>query len=270
MKNISTKIGVIIIAVVAIAVLAVVFLTDVNERITKVDIDPLSKEEEKEEEKEKLEVEHVREEGEEAQVLKVVNEEGETFFELTIEELNEWTKENWDIFDEPPEVGMREVEPGSFGFFGRSSAISPNNEKVVFSVDDYAAATTVSFILYADIERGELNMVDEPARGSVENFVWSADSELVAYTLGTARAGGDFLSVDDTKEGRKVFTLNGEEIFEALDLDEETMDPGQVMPYFRDLEWSDERLFFTTDHPEKEESVKWSIDKEGEELQKLD
>ncbi len=203
-------------------------------------------------------------EGIEAHGLNVVDTKNdETIFSITLEELQIWMRENWDVFEEPPEVALRPVEPENFSFFDASATISPDSEKLAFSVHDYSALTTLSFVLVADIESGDLSVVKDPVRGSIERFIWSADSKLVAYVLGTARAGGDFLSVDDTEELEKRFTLSENEILEAIGTEYENGDG--FMPGFRELEWKDDRLHFTTDSPHGV-GIRWSIDRDGEGL----
>ncbi len=208
----------------------------------------------------------VRYEGEgiEAHGLSVIKkEDGEVLYEITIEELQNWMRDNWEVFEEPPEVALRPVEPENFTFFDPSAILSPDGKKLVFSVHDYSALTTLSFVLVADIDSSDLSVVKEPTMGSVEKFIWSADSKLVAYALGTARAGGDFLSVDDTEELEKRFTLSENEILEAIGTDFENGDG--FMPCFRDLEWKDDRLHFTTDSPHSAK-IRWSINRDGENL----
>ncbi len=213
-----------------------------------------------------LRVEFIPEEGIESQEIRVVNEEDEIMFQLTIDELNQWTQDNWNVFEEEPEVGGRAVDSSAFGFFDRAASISHDNRKMIFSVSDYAVATTVSFVIVADIESGEMNMVSEPAPGNIEDFSWAEDSEMVAYTLGTARAAGDFLSVDDMITFERGFMLSEEELLEVLDPEEEMVETGQFMPVFQDLEWTEDRLYFTSEDPENGRA-NWSIGKEGADLQ---
>ncbi len=212
-----------------------------------------------------LRVEFIPEGGIESQEIRVVSEEDEIMFQLTIDELNQWTQENWDVFEEEPEVGGREVDSGGFGFFDRAAAISHDNRSMIFSVSDYAVATTVSFVIVADIKSGEMNMINKPAPGSVEDYFWSEDNNLVAYTLGTARAGGDFLGVDNVVDFERGFILNEEDILEVLDPDQEVVEIGQFMPVFKDLEWSENRLYFATEHLENDR-INWSVDREGTDL----
>ncbi len=238
-----------------------VFISDLEETIeTGVEVD-------------ELEVEFIPEEGIESQEIRVVDEEGNIVYQLAIDELVEWIENNWDIFEETPEVGGREVDPSNFGFFDRFASVSPDKKKLVFSVHDYAVATMTSFVIVADLDSGELSMVNEPARGSIEGFVWSGDSEAVAYSLGTGRAAGDFLSVDDVVNMEKKFTLSEEDILELIDYDEELVEVGQFTPFFRDLEWRDYShgysLQFTSDDPDNG-SLEWLIERDGSGLIRKD
>ncbi len=212
------------------------------------------------------EVEFVAEGDQEAQEIRV-SEEGEEVFSINIDELNQWTIDNWDYFDEPPQVAMRDVEPGSFGFFDRAASISPDNQKLIFSVSDYAAATTTSILIVIDLETEEMEMMATPARGTVEDYVWDEDSSRVAYTLGTARAAGDFLRVDDLSAMDIVFELTEEDLLEIIDPDQEVIEMGQFMPVFDDLNWEAERLSFTTESLDSDDRTSWVIDQDGNNLE---
>ncbi|MGM0482752.1 MAG: hypothetical protein ACQEP6_02725 [Patescibacteria group bacterium] len=195
--------------------------------------------------------------------IEILNKEEEAEHSITIEEVSQWMEENWSVFEEPPKVAMRQVEPDNFTFFDKTAKFSPDQDKMAFSVNDYAAATTVSFILIMDTESGNLNMVKDPTRGSVEEFHWSKDSRFLAYPLNTARASGDMLSVDDTEDMEKKFTLEEEDLLEALEQEEDTT----FMPDFRDLKWKDDRIHFTTDSHE-DGDINWSVKYSGEDLRK--
>ncbi len=208
-----------------------------------------------------LSVEFLPDEGMEAQEITVVEEE-ETVFSLEIEELNSWMEENWDRFDDPPTVAMRDIDPGGFGFFDRAASISPGGERLIFSVSDYAAATTTSIVVVADLETQELDLITDPVRGSVEAYAWKNDR--VAYTIGTARAGGDFLRIDDLTEMRVGFELSEEDLVVFLDSE---VEEGQYMPAFRDLNWDGDFLEFTTSDPDTEEDLHWRINFEGVDLE---
>ena len=212
------------------------------------------------------EIEFVAEEDQEAQEIKV-SEEGEEVFSLTIDELNQWTADNWDHFEEPPQVGGRDVEPDNFGFFDRAASISPDNSRLVFSVHDYAVATTTAVVIVADLETGDMEMMDKATRGTPEEYAWSEDSSRVAYTLGTARAGGDFLRVDNVDDMEKVFEISEEDLLSIIDPDEEVIDVGQFMPVFGDLDWEEEVLSFTTEDINSDEILSWIINQDGEGLE---
>ncbi|MGM0629266.1 MAG: hypothetical protein ACQESA_02470 [Patescibacteria group bacterium] len=195
--------------------------------------------------------------------IEIQNKEEKIEHTITIEDVRKWMKDNWDIFKEPPKVATRQVKPDNFTFFDKTAKLSPDQDKMAFSVNDYAVATTVSFILIMDTESGNLSMVKDPTRGSVEEFHWSKDSRFLAYPLNTPRASGDMLSVDDTENMEKKFTLEEEDLLEILEQEKGTT----FMPGFRDLKWKDDRLHFTTDSHENE-NMNWSVKYSGEDLRK--
>jgi|GEM_PF-2494142 len=197
--------------------------------------------------------------------LEVVDENEETVYLLSIDDFREWAKENWeDIFEEAPKIGGREVDPDYFSFFDPSSSLSPDFKTLAFSVHDYAAASTITFIGKVDLENNKISILEETKRGGVNQpFKWSKSGEEIAYTTNTARAMGDFLYLDNLKKMENNFSLSEDDLMEYLEFDL----TGQFMPSFRDIRWEKERLFFLTDHPEDREIVLyWSIDKEGESL----
>ncbi len=208
------------------------------------------------------EIEFVAEEDQEAQEIRVL-ENGEEIFSLTIDELNQWTSDNWDHFEEPPQVGMRDVEPDNFGFFDRAASISPNNRKLIFSVSDYAVATTTSLPIVVDLEIKEMEFIKTPTRGTVEEYVWDEDSLKVAYTLGTARAGGDYLRVDDVDEMDISFELEGGDLLAELESD---IEASEFMPVFGQLNWIEEGLEFESENPQEEERLMWIVSEGGESL----
>ena len=211
------------------------------------------------------EIEFVAEEDQEAQEIRVLEDEEEVF-SLTIEELNQWTADNWDWFEDPPQVGMREVEPDNFGFFDRAASISPDNSKLIFSVSDYSAATTTSILIVVDLEAEEMQMISTPAKGTIEEYAWDHNSVWIAYTLGTARAGGDYLRVDNLDQMDISFGLTGEDLLEVVDFDEEIVQPEDFMPAFGQLSWSENRIEFQSENPQEESNLSWSVDYGGDDL----
>ena len=206
-------------------------------------------------------IEFLAEEDQEAQEIRVLEEDQEEVFSLTIEELNEWTSENWDQFEEPPQVAMREVVPDGFGFFDRAASISPDNSKLIFSVSDYAAATTTSLPIVVNLETGEMEFIKTPTRGTIEEHVWN--DNYLAYTLGTGRARGDYLRVDNIDEMDISFELEGEDLRMELESD---VDASEFMPVFGQLNWTEEGLEFESENPQEEERLMWVVDENGENL----
>ena len=210
---------------------------------------------------EELEIVYVGE-GVDATGIRVINQEGEELYAIHITELQSWLENNWDIFEDPPQVALRPIEPENLSFFDPSASISLDRTHLAFSVHDYSSLTTESFIFMADIESARLNVVNEIVRGSVEEFTWSPDSDLLAYTLGTARAQGDRLAVDSVKRLERVAVLDSEDLLDALkDVDDDI----QLIPRFRYLEWIQGKLHFTTDSFDDEE-IEWSLDIETGDL----
>ena len=208
-------------------------------------------------------IEFLAEEGQEAQEIRVLEEGSEDVFSLTIEELNQWTNENWGQFEEVPQVGMRDVESDGFGFFDRAASISPDNSKLIFSVSDYAVATTTSLPILVDLETEEMEFIKTPARGTIEGYAWNEDSSKVAYSLGTARAGGDYLRVDNIDQMDISFELEGEDLLTKL---ESGIEANEFMPVFGQLNWIEEGLEFETEDPGSDDRLEWIIDGDGENL----
>ncbi len=213
------------------------------------------------------EVQKNRENGLIKEIL-VINEEGDIIFDIEINELNQWMKNNWDLFNEEPTVGNREVKTENFSFFDESVLISPDGRKVFLSVNDYAVATTISFPIIVDLETEKIKMVKTPARGEIEETEWSGDSSFIAYSLNTARAGGDFLRVDNVFRMEKEFILEAEDIIDIMDPDRTFSDANHFMPEFRKLQWNNNKLKFASNHPGEPETM-WVIDRDGGNLEKL-
>jgi|GEM_PF-1863974 len=204
----------------------------------------------------------------EGETIRVLDKEENVVFEYSIDEFKDWAKENWqDIFEEPPRfapnIPETEVFPEDFGFFDRTASISPDKEKLAFSVHSYYAASYLSLVGIIDLKTEEPALTAEANRGGVVDIFWSPAGNHLAYALDTGRAQGDYLSVDNVTELEKEFTLSGEDILNVL----QNSDYAEFMPHFRDLKWIDQgqRLKFTTDGPE-EEALAWSIKTQGTDL----
>ncbi len=123
----------------------------------------------------------------------------------------------------------------------------------MFSAFAYAMLTTVSLIGLLDPVDLTIDVLAPPAAGDVERFVWSPDGRYVATVLGTARAEGDRLRIDDVSAGRRVGAWTGGDVLDAAARAGQGVveDPSAWTPRFRDLTWSEggERLAFATADP---------------------
>ncbi len=177
--------------------------------------------------------------------IKIADEDGNLLFNYSIQEFRSWAKENWDdLFEERPSFGeLREVDPELFYLFNKTASFSPKFDKLAFSVSDYAAATDISFIGIIDIETREVDLIRDKNIGGVREIIWSPRQNYLAYILDTARAGGDFISIDEIDGMKKIVTLSEKDLNQEQDF---------LMPEFHELSWSDdeEKLFFKTDFNE--------------------
>lgn len=211
---------------------------------------------------ERLTIEYLKK-GEE---IRVLNENEEVVMDYKIEEFRSWAKENWgNLFEIPPSFGdLREVDPDNFYVFENSAAISPEFNFLAFSVSDYAALTDISFLGIIDLQNNEVDLIRDYNIGGVQSIAWAPNEQYLAYILDTARAGGDYLTLDNVSEKKKIFTLSAKDLVK----EEQNMND-DFFPEFRKLKWEDssQRIFFATnsDNNEKEE-VLWSIDINGKNL----
>jgi len=205
----------------------------------------------------------------EGEIIRVLDQEKNVVFEYSIDEFRSWAKENWhDIFEEPPmfspDITETEVFPEDFRVFDRTAALSPDKEKLAFSVHRYYAASSLSFVGAVDLKTKEPALVAEANRGGLAGIFWSPAGNHLAYALDTARAQGDHLSVDSAARMEKEFILSGEDILATL----EDSDYADFMPNFRNLEWTEEgqKLKFTSDSPKERGMLNWIINPEGTDL----
>ncbi len=214
---------------------------------------------------------------EEGRVINIFNQKGDLVFEYSIEDFKSFAKKNWhEIFETPPrfaeDIEETEVNPETFYFFDRSASVSPDNKKLAFSVHSYFAASELSFISLIDIKTKEIKLIPEKNRGVVEKILWSPSGTHLAYTLNTARAVGDYLSIDNVTEMKKEFTLSGPDLLMVLLNNQEKHQSRlfiEFMPNFREIEWlkGGQRLGFVSDLYYFEEGIaKWSIDLLGKDL----
>ena len=189
---------------------------------------------------------------------------------FSIDDVNEWSEENWDNFDETPQVWMRDIEAGSFTFFDNNLKI--NKDKIFFSVHDYAVASYTSFVGIVDIPSWEFDILMEPIRWSIWWFASNEDNTYLWFVQSTGRAAWDFMTVVDLENMEKSFELSEEDILPHLDPDNLIVEEGQFMPEFWDLSWWEdgETLRFQTSFITDDlEYIEWEIDYSWDNLTKL-
>ena len=189
---------------------------------------------------------------------------------FSIDDVNEWSEENWDNFDETPQVWMRDIQAGSFTFFDDNLKI--NKDKIFFSVHDYAVASYTSFVGVVDIPSWEFDILMEPIRWSIWWFAANEDNTYLWFVQSTGRAARDFMTVVDLENMEKSFELSEEDILPHLDPDNLIVEEGQFMPEFWDLSWwgDGQTLKFQTSFITDDlEYIEWEIDYSWDNLTKL-
>ena len=201
-------------------------------------------------------------------------------FTFTVEDWREYLEPQWEeLYPEPVKIGDVEQPPERFDFIGNAS-LSPDQKQIFFSVTAYAMATTVSLVGVIDAETLRPHMMRDYSMGSIDGFGWSSDGSKIAYSLGSARAGGDYLRLDDLEKFEKITSFSQDEIIEALKEHDPEYHPGSdhpnrllLKPRFREKEWvSDHQLEFTTNKYDRndEEQVRWQYDIREGKLKVLD
>ena len=199
--------------------------------------------------------------------LLLVDEDERVSFEYTIENWRGQVRGDWnDFFDEPLEVNGATITPDSFSRFTTASPFPDGVRSIVFSVSTYAMPTDFSLFWVLNVGTGEIKFLGKENIGIVGDIKWSPEGTHFAYFLNTERAPGDYLTVDNAETLEKEFTLSGGEILEAMEVEHDE----DYRPEFRSLQWKQdgERLFFVTDDTDEDAGITWSIDAEGENLQK--
>lgn len=83
----------------------------------------------------------------------------------------------------------------------------------------YRALTTFSVIGSLDIYTQKVSVINTTF-GTVEEIILFPDKRHIVYTLGSARAGGEKLSVDNVITEKNIFIFNGMRIAEALKIED--------------------------------------------------
>ncbi|MDZ7801384.1 MAG: hypothetical protein U5K81_11405 [Trueperaceae bacterium] len=172
----------------------------------------------------------------------------------TVADWRTWAAPRFDeILDEAPELAGRTLKAADFDRFG-AVAVHPGGARVAFSVTSYAVLTTVSLVGTLDPASGAVTMVHDAKFGDLEDPTWSPSGRYLAYALGTARASGEMLAIDDTETGRTVAHLDGENLLQAWRRARgDVAQPGgrPYLPHVRALVWRQDgtALRFVTDRP---------------------
>ena len=199
--------------------------------------------------------------------LLVSGTDGSTLETLTIDQVNQWNEENWDtVFTDRPSFGeMREVNFDGFSRFDTSATVDPDGEAVYFTVNDYAAAATMTFLYQYDLETETFTVLADSLQGGVSELLFSGDGAYVAMVRDSARVAGDGLTVVSTAGMEVMASLDAESILEELPNDGD-MESNQYLPNIREVAWSaDGTLSFVTDDTERA-ATSWTMNSDGSDL----
>lgn len=214
-----------------------------------------------------------------ARVLRLRDATGRTLHAWTVDAWQAWAAPRWEqLLDEPPRIGQRPLRARDFDRFG-FARVAPDGERVAFSVTSYAMLTTLSLVGTLDLDDGEIRMVRRAKHGTVEAPTFAPDGRHLAYALGTARAGGESVRVDDLIALEEVARVDGEDLLDAAGRVAAPEGP-PYLPHLRDLAWAAPAvLTFASDppgsrsHPDRAapEAVRWRLPLQGEgTLRRLD
>jgi|GEM_PF-1613922 hypothetical protein len=199
--------------------------------------------------------------------FQVLDLEGQSLLNFSIEDWQDWAEANWNnSLSEPLMIGQEEITPDRFLAFD-AVVLSPNFEEVAFSLSSYAMLTDLSLVNIIDLNSGQIRMSSKGTFGQIGEIQWDPSGRYLAYSLNTARAGGDALAVDETDRLTKKFRLGESEIVAGLQI-EDQIDSGVLNPEFRNLSWAEtgSRLHFTTNTLNIGQNAFWSIDPNGIDL----
>ena len=205
---------------------------------------------------------------EDRQTIRLLDAKGEVPFEYTFAQWRKWAEAHLvEALGEPVRIGEQEMPPSTFGGFG-AATLSPSGRRLALSATTYAMLTEVSVVGILELDDAELSVVDDPAFGWAEDFHWSPDARFLGYALGTARAEGDRLRVDDLVELRPAVEVEGEDLVRIARQQgvEAPQEARKWLPRIRELEWTEGgRLLFTTDGLTDGE-LRWSVEPRSGEL----
>ena len=195
-----------------------------------------------------------------------IGSDGEVAFTYAIDAWRAWADEHLAAaLGGPVTIGDVELDVSTYHAFGFAD-LAPDGEQVLVVATTYAMLTTASVFTLLDLASGELAVVAEPAYGDVESLVWNPDGRYVAYTLGSARAFGDGLHVDDLIDGQRLLELDAHAALatEAGASLGAVVDGFGWFPGFREPTWEEGgELRFLSHDPAagfEEGAVRWRFD----------
>lgn len=180
----------------------------------------------------------------------------------SIKQWQEWSEENWNSFAlEPVVIAGHEIGPNDFIQF-LTVSLSPDKSMVAFALNSMEISlTSVSINGILNLQSNEVTMIPNIIWGDIEDITWSPDEQYFFSLAGTARSGGEYLSVDNTITGKSVFILDDTRIAQIL----ADKDPTHFIPQFREVKWSadGENLEFTTNFLNTKDKIRWIINVDG-------
>lgn len=164
---------------------------------------------------------------------------------FTVEDIISNLEKDWGetiAVNDVPSFGEKEFEPDFFQYIDNAS-LSPSSKKVAFSIHNYLAATYTSIIGIFNIENNEINFVEGPSKGQVNEISWSPDEKHFAYTISSIMEGDESdkinLYVINSKDFNKTASAKPLELFEEEIAKERAQE--ELYRRIKLSEWLDDR-----------------------------
>jgi hypothetical protein len=180
---------------------------------------------------------------------------------LELEGWRAWARDHLEAsLGGPARIGEYVMPPEAFDGFGVAS-LAPDGRRVFLTTTTYAMATTLSVVSVLELGPERYGAMAEPAFGDVEEVVWSPAVQHVAYSLGTARASGDALRVDDVAAFVAVHELDGAALIDASGGLLAALDHRDWLPEIRQLAWlsPDVLSFVTHGATDADDPIRWRL-----------
>lgn len=105
-----------------------------------------------------------------------------------------------------------ELEPKSFDFID-NAVLSPSKKKVAFSIHLYLAASFSTITGVLNVENSNIDFVEGPFIGQVQEIIWSPDENYFAYTLISNISEYDIYIINSSSL-KKVVSITSTELLE--------------------------------------------------------